>query len=69
MTDFNLERIQRAQRLLNSLTDIRPEYASRTVMKVEEDFSKPNTVLIVLDNGLRFHWTGLFAAQILRNIT
>jgi hypothetical protein len=38
------------------------------VTDITEIQDKPNTVLITLDNGVRFHFYGLFAATILRTV-
>jgi hypothetical protein len=53
-----------AQQILDSLVDIRPEYAGRRVVNVmREDAS--NTVSLTLDDGAKFQMSGLFARVIL----
>jgi hypothetical protein len=54
-----------AQQILDSLIDVRPEYANKRVIGVRVE-NEPSTVSVLLDNESHVRFTGLFAATILR---
>lgn len=58
--------VHKAQQVLDSLTDIRPEYVGKRVVKVQEEPS-PNTVLVALDDDMEVRFVGLLAKTILRS--